>query len=67
MCNNATRKFPKDYDAVASKSEMEIDTTYREVQEEIETNANSVEFIEQDISENANKEDFVVADVVGEE
>jgi hypothetical protein len=64
MCNNATRKFPKDYDAVASKSEMEIDTTYREVQEEIETNANSVEFIEQDISENANKEEFVVADVV---
>lgn len=67
MCNNATRKYPKDYDDVANKSEIEIDSTYREVQAEIETSANSVEFIEQkEEKSNANTEEFIVADVVAE-
>jgi hypothetical protein len=65
MCNNATKKYPKNYDTMANKAYMEMDETYQQVQEEIRTNANSVEFIEHDISENANKEDFVVADVEG--
>ena len=46
MCNNAIRKFPKNYDTMASKAYIELDDTYREVQEEIEVNANTVEFIE---------------------
>jgi hypothetical protein len=66
MCNNATKKYPKNYDSMANKAYMEMDETYQQVQEEIRENANSVEFIEQkDESENANKEDFVVADVEG--
>lgn len=48
MCNNATKKFPKNYDAMASKSYMELDETYQAVQEDIIESANSVEFIEND-------------------
>lgn len=44
MCNNATRKFPKDYDVMASKAFVEMDETYQEAQEEIENEANSVDF-----------------------
>jgi hypothetical protein len=64
MCNNATKKYPKNYDTMANKAYMEMDETYQQVQTEIETNANSVEFDEQDISENANQEEFIEADVV---
>lgn len=51
MCNNATKKFPKNYDPMASKAFMEMDETYQQVQE--------------DIAENANSEDFIVDDVIG--
>lgn len=44
MCNNATRKFPKNYDPMAKQAQLEMDEVYQEVQEEIEVNANSVEF-----------------------
>lgn len=46
MRNNAIKKFPKNYDAMANRSFLQMDETYREVQEEIEANANKVEFIE---------------------
>lgn len=45
MCNNATKKFPKNYDPMASKAFMEMDETYQQVQEEIAENANSEDFI----------------------
>lgn len=44
MCNNATRKFPKNYDPMARQAQLEMDDIYQEVQEEIEQNANSVPF-----------------------
>lgn len=44
MLNNATKKYPKNYDAMASKAYTEMDETYQQVQEEIEENANTVEF-----------------------
>lgn len=44
MCNNATRKFPKNYDPMARQAQLEMDEVYQEVQEEIEANANSVPF-----------------------
>lgn len=46
MCNNAIKKYPKNYDPMANKAFMEMDETYQQVQAEIESNANSVEFIE---------------------
>lgn len=46
MCNNATKKFPKNYDSMASKAFVEIDETYQEQQAEVIEQANSVEFIE---------------------
>ena len=51
MCNNATKKFPKNYDTMASKAFVEMDETYQEVQEEVEENANAQEFIDMDASE----------------
>lgn len=44
MCNNATRKFPKNYDPMARQAQLEMDEVYQGVQEEIEANANSVPF-----------------------
>lgn len=44
MCNNATRKFPKNYDAMARSAQIEMDEVYQESQEEIETKANTVDF-----------------------
>lgn len=46
MCNNAIKKYPKNYDPMARKAQLSMDDTYRDVQEEIEGNANSVDFIE---------------------
>ena len=48
MCNNATKKYPKNYDSMANKAFMEMDETYQQVQEEIEENANAEEFIDMD-------------------
>lgn len=44
MCNNATKKYPKNYDSMANKAFMEMDDTYQQVQAEIEQNANTVPF-----------------------
>lgn len=52
MCNNATRKYPKNYNSMANKAFIEIDETYNQVQEEIEENANTVDFM--DVIENEN-------------
>jgi len=55
MCNNATRKFPKNYDPMARQAQLEMDEVYQEVQEEIEANANQIPFI--DISEEEKQAD----------
>lgn len=57
MRNNAISKFPKNYDAMANRAYIEMDDTYRQVQEEIQDNANSVEFLPVD------EADDVVAEV----
>lgn len=44
MCNNATRKFPKNYDPMARQAQIEMDEVYQESQEEITNNANTVDF-----------------------
>ena len=44
MCNNATRKFPKNYDPMARQAQIEMDEVYQASQEEIENNANTVDF-----------------------
>ena len=46
MCNNATRKYPKNYDPMARQTQAEMDEVYQASQAEIAENANSVEFIE---------------------
>lgn len=46
MCNNATRKFPKNYDPMARQAQLEMDDAYSQVQEEITENANTVDFDE---------------------
>lgn len=46
MCNNATRKYPKNYDPMARQAQVEMDEVYQVAQAEIAENANSVEFIE---------------------
>ena len=48
MCNNATRKFPKNYDPMARQAQIEMDGVYQQVQNEISENANQIEFIEGD-------------------
>ena len=45
MRNNAIKKYPKDFNAIASQSLMQIDETYQQVQEEIAENANTEEFV----------------------
>ena len=44
MCNNATRKFPKNYDPMARRAQIEMDEVYQASQEEIANNANTVDF-----------------------
>lgn len=46
MCNNATRKYPKNYDPMARQAQIEMDEVYRLAQEDIAENANSVDFDE---------------------
>ena len=46
MCNNATRKFPKNYDPMARQAQIEMDEVYQASQEEIANNANTVDFEE---------------------
>lgn len=45
MRNNAIKKFKKNYDTMAQRSFLQMDETYQQVQEEIEQNANTVEFV----------------------
>lgn len=45
MCNNATRKYPKNYDPMARQAQVEMDEVYQITQEEIDENANSEPFV----------------------
>ena len=47
--NNAIRKFPKNYNAFAKQSFVETDDVYREAQNDIEENANTVPFPDDDV------------------
>lgn len=47
MCNNATRKYPKNYDPMARQAQIEMDEVYRLAQEDIAENANTVDFPEE--------------------
>ena len=49
MCNNATRKYPKDYDQMARQAQIELDDTYRQTQYDVAESANSVDFDEENI------------------
>ncbi len=55
MCNNATKKYPKNYDPMARKAQIEIDDTYQQVQEEISENANQIPF--EEVIDEPKKED----------
>lgn len=45
MRNNAIKKFKKNYDTMAQRSFLQMDETYQQVQEEIDQNANTVDFV----------------------
>ena len=47
MCNNATRKYPKNYDPMARQAQIEMDKVYQLAQEDIAENANTVDFPEE--------------------
>lgn len=49
MRNNAIKKYPKDFNAIASQSLLQMDETYQQVQQEIETNANKTEFVDVEV------------------
>lgn len=49
MCNNATRKYPKNYDPMARQAQVEMDEVYQAAQAEIAENANRIAFEEPDI------------------
>lgn len=49
MCNNATRKYPKNYDQMARQAQIELDDTYRQTQDDVAESANSVDFDEENI------------------
>ena len=51
MCNNAIKKFPKNYNSMANKAFLEMDEVYQQSQAEIEENENSVEFADCDVIE----------------
>lgn len=53
MCNNATRKYPKNYDPMARQAQVEMDEVYQLAQAEIDENSNTVEFIEDNSSATA--------------
>ena len=56
MRNNAIKKYPKDFNAIASQSLVQMDETYQQVQEEIDQNANREDFIVDDVIDSAAKE-----------
>lgn len=49
MRNNAIRNFPKDLNAIANKSMLELDEVYKANQESVEVEANTVELEADDI------------------
>lgn len=49
MCNNATRKFPKNYDPMARQAQIEMDEVYQQTQAEIAENANTVDFPDSEV------------------
>ena len=51
MCNNATRKYPKNYDPMARVAQLQMDESYQTAQAEIEENANSVVFDAEEVKE----------------
>lgn len=44
MRNNAIKKYPKNFNSMASQSLLQMDETYQQVQEDIAENANSEDF-----------------------
>lgn len=46
MCNNATRKYPKNYDQMARQAQIMMDDSYCQQQDDIAESANSVDFDE---------------------
>ena len=51
MRNNAIRNFPKDMNSIANRSMLELDDTYKASREEVESEANSVDFEEGEVVE----------------
>lgn len=49
MCNNATRKYPKNYDQMARQAQIELDDAYRQTQDDVVESANAVDFDEETI------------------
>ena len=49
MCNNATRKYPKNYGQMARQAQIELDDAYRQTQGDVVESANSVDFDEENI------------------
>ena len=49
MCNNATRKYPKNYDQMARQAQIELDDTYRQTQDDVVESANAVDFDDENI------------------
>ena len=56
LINNACRSFPKDFSALAQKSMIELDETYKRSQEEIEENENSIPFDDADVIDSTARE-----------
>lgn len=48
MRNNAIKKYPKNFNSLASQSLIQMDDTYQQVQEEITENENSQKFVVED-------------------
>ena len=51
MRNNAIKNFPKDMNSIANRSMLELDDTYKASREEVETEANTVDFEEGEVVE----------------
>lgn len=51
MCNNAVKKYPKNFNAMANKAFIEVDETYQQAQEEIIEGENTIEYEEPEVLE----------------
>lgn len=51
MRNNAIKNFPKDMNSIANRSMLELDDTYKASREEVESEANTVDFEEGEVVE----------------